>query len=343
MSYLKRRIAVFLCMLLAFSTVIVTVPQEQVQAATDVRLSWNFGAIIGNQTPTVLVKKGAKDLYIGDYIGVFEFGENYNYIPCISNASGVKYNSSNASVVKVDSKTGKMTAKKTGSATVSVRYKGKTEKCTINVVNSVASYKPSYGYASDKYASAFVKAFGSKITNRNRYELLGIYNKCYKYFSATGIFVKSSAEDTYVIYNPTLGRARALSKKLEAYAAERNPFATTSAKLIKVTSLSGSKKTVTAKINKKVDAEQIFGAQYAYSWDSKTSAKNSVEFPIYIRDTRDGHRYYAVATLKKGSNKVTIETRNLTLKKGVKYELEQHSSTGYGWIEGSKVSTFKAK
>lgn len=341
-------------MLLAFTTVMVAVPQGQVKAATKIQLHWSFPNIVGRQK-IVQVKKGAKNLYIGDYLSVTEKGEDgeEHYYRVASNLSGVTYKSSKPSVVKVDSKTGKLTLKKYGTAKISATYKGTTKKCTIKVMSKVPDFKKNEkSYLErkcEKNADALVKAFGKKLTSENRYEVLSIYRKTPGWGLGTAVYVKTDYEsETWEkvcsIPNPTLGRAKAIVNKLATYAEERNPFSADGAKRIEIIKLSGSEKTITATISKKVDADQIFGAQFEYGWDQKVTEKKTVDFPIYIRDTRDGHKYYAIATLKKGSDKITIKTKNLMLEEDVTYELVQHDYiVGEDWLKGPGVIAFKAE
>lgn len=351
MNYIKRHIAVFLCMLFAFTTVMMALPQGQVKAAEKIRMTWDFPYTSGGER-VVQVKRGAENLYIGDYLFVVDLSGDVDIYNYCSNLSGVSYKSSQPSVVAINAKTGEMNAKKNGTSEITVKYKGKKRHCTIKVVDEVPSYfdKRHYREVPDKYAGDFIKEFGTEITSKNRYKLLSIYKLADEWVvGSNGVYTKNIFEKKEMfcaICEPTIGRANALARKFGIYAQERNPFLGGSAKQIKITKLSGSKKTITATISKKVDADQIFGAQYVYGWDSKASEKRTVDFPVYIRDTRDGYKYYAVATLKKGSNKITIKTKNLKLKKNVKYELrvyDRFPDRAGDWLKGSKVTTFKAK
>ena len=94
-------------------------------------------------------------------------------------------------------------------------------------------------------------------------------------------------------------------------------------------------------------ADQIYGLQYSESWSTEIAETTKVEFPIYVQDMSTGHRYYAVATVKKGSDKMTIKTKNLTLKKGRQYRLREVGTVYYdpykNWLDMSKVSKFKVK
>ena len=105
MSYGKKRLAVFLSMLVVLMTVLELVPAQEVQAASGVRLSWNYG-------DRLLVQKGDSDLYMGDYVTAYSYDSQYTYYGYLTNNSGVKYKSSDSSVIGINGKTGEMTAKK---------------------------------------------------------------------------------------------------------------------------------------------------------------------------------------------------------------------------------------
>ena len=145
----------------------------------------------------------------------------------------------------------------------------------------------------------------------------------------------------------TYVHASVLNNNLERYAEKLNPLSTTSAKTFNIQKLSGKGNTVTATLKSKVTADQIYGLQYSESWSTEIAETTKVEFPIYVQDMSTGHRYYAVATVKKGSDKMTIKTKNLTLKKGRQYRLREVGTVYYdlykNWLEMSKVSKFKAK
>ena len=62
-------------------------------------------------------------------------------------------------------------------------------------------------------------------------------------------------------------------------------------------------------------------------------------FPISVQDTKTNYKYYATATVKKGSDKMTIETKNLKLRKGNEYKLVSQCGT---WLDDTvNKNTFK--
>lgn len=333
MSYLKKRLAVFLCMLVAFTAIFVAAPQENVQAATTVSFIWRYGSSNGVQ-----VAKGASNFYIGDYVSAYSYGSAYQSYGYLSLNKGVTYTSSNSSVLTVNKTTGKAIAKKTGTATVTVKFKSATTTMKFQVVSKV-NYTSTNLAASKKVATTFVKAYGTGITTKNRYSVLSAY-KAYNTIGGSGMsYIYQNNTSQSVIYDTTVGHAYALADAVRSYGEEKSPFSTSQGKYFAVKSVTGTKKTVTVTLKSSVTADQIFGIQYAASWDTKVASAKKVSFPIYVVTPSNGHRYYAEATATQGSKKLTIQTRNLTLKKGTTYSLY---CPNYAWLE--KVNTnFKAK
>lgn len=340
MSYLKRRLAVFLSVLVAFTTIFFVVPQEEVQAAT----AWIY--MPGGYASEVRVEKGAKDVYIGDYLTAY-CEQDYTNYGLLSNNSGVKYSSSKKSVAAVDSSTGKLTAKKTGTTTISAKFKGRTYKFKLRVVSSLKSVRESDDTYSEKDAAAkaFVKQYGSsKITTKNRYDKV----KAYADYAGSGYaggdglkVIYESGKAAKCIYMPNEGRAVRLVEQLRNYNKTRNPFSTISSKCFKVKSISGSGKTITINLKKAVSAEQMFGANVAavrYGQDNNIDAKKVIA-EMYVRDSN--YKYYpATMTIEKGSKKLTIKLKDSKLKKGKKYYLDYN---GLGdWLYKQKNS-FTAK
>lgn len=340
MSYLKRRISMFLSVLVVFTTMFCALPQEKVQAAsTTTYLNWDMASVEG-----LIVQKGVDNFYIGDYASASVYGSSYTYYPYVSLVKSVTYSSSNTKVATVNSK-GKVTAKAAGTTTLKVKYKGKTISTKLQVESSLASYNSTVVNLSriKTETTSFIKTYGSGITTKNRYTILSAYNrmKDLGYFYASTDRSTVIGGKTYtVICAPSRQHARALASAMDNYFSERNPFGTDQSKKFNISSISGKSKTITVNLSKAVTADQIFGVQYANGWDTLVAEKKTVKFPIYIEDVKTNHRYYAIASVTKGSKKMKITTTNLTLKKGKSYKLK--TGTIGNWLSQGKI-TFKAK
>lgn len=349
MNYAKRRIAVFLSMLVMLTAVFGLVPAKSVEAATiSTYVSWNGSGY--NEENAYQVKKGTKNLYMGDYVSVsISKGNNYTDYGYLSNNSGVTYTSANPSIVSVNQKTGQMTVKGLGLTTISIKFKGYSHTVYVKGMKDFSkqfkqnlSWQKSEG---DKYAAAFVKAYGKGITTANRYKLLNIYKKA-GYFSS-GYTTSYSSVRECGIYDGTAGHAHALANNLYKYSREKmSPFATKSAKVFNIQKISGKGQQITVTLKSKVTADQIYGAQYEKNDDTDVKEVSTFQFPIYVKDMTSEHRYYAVATIKKGSKTMTIKTKNLKLKKGSKYclmDTKYYPTERDTWVTRSKLYKFTAK
>ena len=343
---IKRRLSLFLCLVLAFTTICFTGPQET-KAASTVTF---YGIGANSSLKEIQVYKDSKNLYAGDFIYAFDSsGKYYGYL---SMNSGVTYKSSKTSVATVNS-TGKLTLKGTGTTTITVKFKGQSVKYKLKVVSKKSSITKNIIYYSSSYidkveseAKSYLSATGTvtKITTSNRYKILNAYkNYDYSYNTGYSSDYNTNGTYTYYVYSPSAVHANAVCNALSMYASDRNPFSTHSSKCFKIKSISGKNKKVTVTLKDKVSEDQIFGSNYDFSWDSYVKKSNTHTFPIYIQDTTTKYKYYAVATINKGSKTMSIEIKNMKLKKGRKYKLVDY--TYNSWLDGTvnKTVTFKAK
>lgn len=234
-----------------------------------------------------------------------------------------------------------------------MKYKGATAKFKLKVVSKKDLKKALSGTSYEKElsdieesAKIYLKSVGnvSKITTSNRYKVLTAYASYdYRYYSGYySTYDYNSQKYTYYVYSPEAAHVYAINRALERYASERNPFTTGDSKLFKVKAISGKANTnkISATLASKVTEDQIFGANYQFSFDSKIEKSSTYRFPIKVQDTKTKYKYYAIATIKKGSDKMTIEIQNAKLKKGTTYKLISYVG-GY-WLLASK-NTFKVK
>ncbi|MGN0140617.1 MAG: Ig-like domain-containing protein [Roseburia sp.] len=345
MNYFKKRLSIFLCILVAFTTVCFAAPQEA-KAASNVSLG---GVVNASYIKEVQVYKGAQNLYAGDFITAY-VSSPYKEYGYLSMNSGVTYKSSDKSVATIDSKTGKITTKKNGTTTITVTFKGASGKFKLRVVskNSIKKAIGSYYLSSlserESCAKAFLDTTGNitGITSANRYKVLTAYTSYdYKYYNGiSSSYDSSSGKSIYYIYCPGESHAYAICTLLSNYAYTRSPFTTSSSKCFRVNSISGkgNSNKITVTLKDKVTEDQIFGGNYLLHFDSEIKKSNKYSFPITVENTKNKYKYYAVATVTKGSNKMTIETRSLKLKKGTTYKLVAQSGD---WLRYVK-NTFKA-
>ena len=366
MNYMKRRVSLLLCMLMVFTTIFTAAPVEM-QAANTV---YTLNNSLGNGNYDVIIYKGMKDLYIGDFVSGYKITnpgtskEEYTYYSNVSTQKNVTYKSSKKEVATVNSK-GKITTKDTGTTTITVKYQGQTSKIKLKVVSKKTYDKEidAYTYVNassvEEAAKKFLDKTGTdpKITKDNRYKLLTAYANYQTNLGYTSIFTYDAKKQTYVtkyyIYSPSAARAMTAYNKIATYCEKYNPFSTRSGKCFEIKSISGKGKTITVNLKKNVTEDQIFGAQAQFDWDTELKQVKTYTFPIVVKNTSTGYEYYAIASVTQGKSKMTITLKNAKLTKGKKYELVAKTATGRGgsylgnWLDGTlnKTSkfTFKAK
>ena len=355
MNDVKRRLAVFLCMVLALTTVFGIHAGEQVQAASGI----SFGGITSYaESNAVKVEVGAKNLYIGDYIDAWSSGKSYTDYGYLSNCKGVKYSSSNKKVITVD-EAGKITVKKKGNATITIKFKGKKVMCRLQAVKSLASWRKGItGYKkAQSSAKKLIKAYGKKLTDKNRYEVL----KAYRNYLAIDYSAKKAYQTNWngkgydcVIMNPTAGRATTICDQIkQGYLYPINPCGTIAGKMFQIKSISGTGNKVTITLQAKVTQKQLTALQFAHaSVEGVTAKKTSqVDFPMYLYPYgKKGISYdkaiKGTARAAVGSNQIVVTT------KAVLKSQEQYKLDGYGLLEtdgwlndywGNKINSFRAK
>jgi len=367
MTQMKRRLSILLCFVMVFTSVFVVAPTK-VQAADTTYALYDYFT----DGTDVYVYKGAKNFYAGDYY-IARKSEDKSVpghtiietttLGYLSQLKGVTYNSSKPSVATI-TKAGLITPKKTGKTTITIKYKSLKRTFNLNVVSEKNIYKKIGDYykntaaTMEKSAKAFIKAVGSstKLTTKNRYKLLNAtkdYNHSYGY-TTWGESVQNpdgtiTYKSSYYVYSTSAGHANVLRSKITTAIDEYNPFSTYNAKYFKVSSIKGTSKskTITINLKKAVTANDIFGANYAFSWDTEVEASDTYSFPIVVQRESNGKKYYGEATIKKGKKTMTIKLKNHKLVKGATYKLLAKTGTNTGswignWLEdGYNKNTFK--
>ena len=361
MKEISRRIAGYLSALIAFTTVFCGTSLVEAQAATSTtRLEFMYYSNSTIEKTSVVVEKNAQYLYIGDYVNAsvnwYDKNDNYyyNYYDYLSLTKGVKYKSSNTKVLTVNAATGQAIAKKSGTATVTVSFKGGKLKINFKVVNSLKSYKKNSNKINSNVniaAKNLIKIYGKGINASNKYQLVtargvyynrrqqfasypSCYTTVYKYTNGTNNM------DKIVIFNPIIRRVEAINNSINAFTRERNPFSSYNSKdVFAAKSISGKGNDIEVKLKKGVTENNIFGIQYVIGENTKVEKLKSVSFPIRVREDKTGLIYSATATVTLDSNIMNVKCKTLKMKSGSKYTL----MSSYGdWLAYGK-STFRAR
>ena len=351
MSDWKRRVAVFLCMVMTLTTVFCMAPQQEVQAASSkIKFYWAIGTASSYDPGTGTYKEekcqvgvgvGQKYLYIGDYLSAEQQGKNYCYYSDLSTQKGVTYASSNRNVIAVD-KYGKLTVKKAGTATITVKFKGKSTKIKLTATDGeLPSWNNIYYNNNTSDAEKLVKYYGTGLTAKNRYQVVNQMAKLRNCF--LGISTMTQDGINYIV-NPVCTHANVIRNAVNVYCYNTaNPLSTSSSQMFKINSVSGRGTKVTITLKSKVTADQIFGLAFATRETEYLTIKkkNTCQFKIRLR--QNGKLTAATATAKVGSNKITIKTKKLT--KGKNYTLIDcyNGDWLYPPKGGNRINSFIAK
>lgn len=348
MKALKKRLALYLAVLLLLPTVVGALPgvSGEVQAAKSYTLSWSGGTTNGTTKTVIKVEAGQK-FYIGDLICVIDPGHDEPY----KTGSLIKmtYSSNKSAVASADKNTGLVTAKKAGTATISAKYGKKTMKCTLQVVKK-GSLKTTSTYKSlNNAANTLAKAVPTEITAKKAIKAMkaiktyenALNKKSVPAYYYYGFSVKDYSSTNELVV-PMAGRYQTLRHMFEAFAWDNDPTETSSAHLFKISkaAASASKNTITVTLKEKATEKQIISLQYNESYNTKlkNTTANKAQFTIWVTDLKTKKEYEAIVDASTGSKTLTLKLYDVTYKngkkswkrvsvvKGHKYQLNSYSN-----------------
>jgi hypothetical protein len=279
------------------------------------------------------VEKGNNEMYLLDVLNGYRAKDNKFESFEGSELKGVKFESKNTDILTIDSKTGKINAKKTGTALVKITWNKATLYGAIEVISSseMKTYRDEHKTALS-YAKKILKACGSKLTTSGalkaqkiRLQMLSEQEEG-SYELIGSVWDKDICKS--VVYSMDALNAQTKINEVDTYLGERNPFSTSGSYKFKISSLSGSDKTVTATLSKAVSKDQMAGAKYD-SWELSKMSGKSYTLAVALRDTKTNKFIDATATFTTGSKKVTIKCKS-KLTKGRKYELMRNNYSDWG-------------
>lgn len=314
---LKRKIALYLTVLLLLPTIVNALP-IRAEAAT----------VLYATVAELQVEEGQK-FYIGDYA----FVNNGKTIYSLSTRTAT-YSSSKTSVASVNKKTGLVTAKKKGTTYITGKCAGEKVRIQLNVVKkgklgTTTTYK--------KLVQSAEKV--SKVFSSNPEEAI---RRSKTYLKQLASINKQSSTKGWIDHNGVLWK-NGVSKLLIPAAgrvgtleATYSPLSTRSAKVFKPTKLAASSKSnnLTITLKNKAAGEQIAWLQ---TFNGGSGSGNQTTFTVYlIQDLTADKIYTGAATAKKGSKTITVKLREYStgkavkVVKGHKYKLMDEQSWGLG-------------
>lgn len=371
---LKKRIAVFLCLLLVLPTLLQSLPglTLEANAAGTNRLNTSLSGWVytrtGEENPSYM---GSQELILEvgqevDFSSYFYWYNSSNYSSkCLSEVSGEKYSSSNKNVAGI-TKAGVLTAKKQGSTQITVNYKNQGIKVNIKVTEKkytknkkIASLNSTIEKAWKKYGKKTITAKNVTTLYNEMVKIRKTALECNKILNNTSNYpailssTVSIKEGYYYNYYVLInyGKYNQLTQKLyEFTASKKNSIvATISTKNLTAKSVKVSGKKLTVNLNKKLTTAHLTTVAYFGSMDSQITSKSGlkINYSIYkgnglkvtTFDTKGKEVMTGTVTLKPGNKTIAIKMKK-KLAKGNYYVAFYNGYKGYA-LSCSKA--FKVK
>ena len=341
---MKKRLAVFLCILFVLPAIMAVLPQtaQEVQAAKT-SLQWN--QTLSNIEGKVTVEKGAA-FYIGDYAVVYE-----NRVRNTASMVKASYSSSRKAIASVNGK-GYVKAKETGSTNIKIKYKGKTLICSLTVVDA-GSFETKKAYKKlAKAADLVAKNVSSKITVNNGYNLIKTKKNYTEVMDTIDLDITEDgfiAEGT-TYHNlfpteklavPKAGRWNTFCQQLDHYADKNSPFATKSSKVLKIASVNAVPDKVTINLVNAPSKEQVLALKInnIHVKKNNSAGDDTVYYSMSFMDKKYNY-YTGLACMKKGSRTITVIPQKYIYKKDkyVNIKLKKNKTfilgDFYDWTKG---------
>ena len=344
-KYTKIRLAVFLCIMMVLPSIVSVLPMtsQEVSAAQDLYFDWNY-PINQLTDKTLEIEKGVK-FYVGDYAYITDG----NLSGSASLFAKAKYTSSKKSVASVNSK-GLLTAKKTGTTTIKIKYRGKTVSAKFTVVPKGSLTEDAAVKGLQKEIKKIKSTMPAKITKSNALKNI---KKVSKYESAADAYIEKitmtgflneEVKTEFYTYTkpsnklavPDAGRYNYLNSLLYRYSDSNSPTSTRSSKAMKISSVSANTSQITVKIKSGITVDHILAANIDNSYYNKKPNKKTATVYVSIYDKTASENYTGLATIKKGSKVVKIKLMKSEWVNDVWTTTEQKLQKGHTYVIGAK-------
>ena len=346
----KKRIVVSFSIFFVMVFVLALLPQKTIEAKMGdcISMGWFINDDVGKKT-NITVEQGQK-FYIGDYTLISKWDSNPLAEPwtLYETAAMVKasYSSSNKNVAVVNGK-GYLTAKKTGTSTIKIKYKGQAVTCKLKVVKAGSFGKKAIVKKLEKASRKLAKAMSSEITEKNGYDLLREYSifedwnggKVNKNISIDGFLMKKENDGikrTEKLAVPLAGRAMTLYRQLAYFGNIKCPFSSLNSNALKTVSVKATPQKVTVTLNRAVTKEDLLGVKIRW-WSSWKNERDSEHYHrIWFYNVKDGSVIEMNFCMKEGKKTVTsVPNQEVKLKKGETYKVNYNNS--FAWAKEKAV------
>lgn len=311
---LKRRLAVWLCLVLVLQAVSTILPTREL-FTEEVNAKVTYNMYFTGCGDEIYVEEG-QSVILGNYVRIWEYDTKKNAggkAYCLSGVKG-NYESTDATAASIDNR-GVLKALSVGDAEVTVGYKSEKRTITVHVVekDSFADIRNSEGMA--EYSELINKLIAAvptnqKMTTKNAYSLINLYNKAEQMsrnllISSDGVMYDYN-ESMYKLVVPEAGIMDVVSLMQGQFSETYHPFSTTSSKALKLKSATGKagSSSITLKFKSKVTEANILCLQM-YGEDSINRKK--AEYPyLYVLD-QDGNWYNGEVVINVNKNTATLK------------------------------------
>lgn len=369
---LKKRIAVFLCLLLVLPTLLQSLPglTLEANAAGNTKLTTSLPW-------SVYTKLGEENFFGGTYDLTLEVGQEIDFSSyffmqadytsvSLSKINGEKYSSSNKKVASI-TKSGVLTAKKEGKTYITVKYKGQSIKVNIKVVTKKYTENKKIEKLNSSIEKAWKKYGKKKITAKNVTDLYNDMHKikknareCDKLLGAKNTFSNSPAILSYTVFAEKdfnyyilvdYEKYKTLSQELNEFCSSKKNsiVATVSTKNLSAKSVKVNGKKLTVNLNKKLTTAHMIPVAVLGNNKGQITSKSGlkIEYSIYEGSNlnvntfeRYGKEVMAgTVTLKPGNKTITVTMKH-KLAKGNYYVAFYNSYRGHA-LSCSKAFTVK--
>ncbi len=273
--------------------------------------------------------ESGKKFNMGDLVAVADYVGNYW---CASELKA-KYSSDHPEVISID-KNGYAKTKKPGKATVTVKYRGKKEKCQVTVVKKMSCYAHSQSDLKqwEKVGKKLAKKVPFTLTVENGYAMA----------KAVTAYVNGlwgiADSDSYGLYGEEVLAAPSASCYQRAeYMMRRwtKKYHPCMGSMINMAGVSGTEDAITVEFKKKLTDKGLLAVYFnqileqtqgldVYGYPTLDMKIDKKRYEVYtgLEDVEEERYYRAVAIFEKGSKTVTIKpTTMIKDENGLQYEI----------------------
>lgn len=310
-------------------------------AAKESWIEWTYLTNLKKTDQTSLEVEVNQSFYIGDLLNKYVPEDGWTYYG-LTGTKGMTFYTSDAKTVSINKKTGYVKTRKTGTAKITVKYKGEKYVCNLTVVARGRLGSRTAFRKVNQYAKQLFEKRKTKVTSKNIVALMKLcrnYQEAYKAAEENGVLthVMDGVEcgvrkknGKYQLVVPLAMQCRSqegILAKVEKYLILDDDLL--SEFKIRSASVSASRKTVKIKLKKKVTAHQLARLQYSNYLevhegypDARYSRTKGyfTAWVEFVNQYQDVQSYGVMCIAAKGSDTLTVKMGD-PLEQGIEYTI----------------------